>query len=382
MSKRFSFLVLGSVLVVSVSGFAVIQMFKSDVPPEGMLQASATITVQDVANIEGASEQPVAFNVEPKLTIKDDTALEVHYPSGHLRDVLQDAEIPAVDTVVEDEQADTQLGSLPESASPDLEAIPDIPLENQKWQINSIDATVPEGWSSVAIVIDDLGENRKYSYESIELEAPMTMAFLPYSANVDEMARQAKENGHEVIIHMPMEPMNSDLDVGSIALKVGQSPEVFSEMLDKAFAAMDGYAGINNHMGSRLTQDQNSMNQLMLRLKREGLLFLDSRTISGSVASETAHKYGVPYAVRDVFLDHDPSEEGVRKSLELLVREAKKYGHAIAIGHPKEATVTVLREWVKTLPEKQIALVPVSYSVKRQMKSDQTAQAAQPQSGL
>lgn len=382
MSKRFSFLVLGSVLVVSVTGFAVIQMFKSDGPPEDMLQASATITMQDVANNEAVAEQPVAFNVEPKLVIKDDTALEVHYPSGHLRDVLQDVEIPAVDTVVENEQADTQLASLPESASPDLEAIPDIPLENQKWQINSVDATVPEGWTSVAIVIDDLGENRKYSYESIELEAPMTMAFLPYSANVDEMARQAKENGHEVIIHMPMEPMNSDLDVGSIALKVGQSREVFSEMLDEAFAAMDGYAGINNHMGSRLTQDQNSMNQLMSRLKKEGLLFLDSRTISGSVASETAHKYGVPYAVRDVFLDHDPSEEGVRKSLELLEREAKKYGHAIAIGHPKEATVTVLREWVKTLPEKQIALVPVSYSVKRQMKSDQTAQAAQPQSGL
>ena len=329
---------------------------------------SVTIPVQEAAYTEEPS-QKVAFYNEPKLSIKDDSAFESHYPSGNLREYLEQVEIPETA-----ESASSEVLEKP--------LIVDALSAQQRWQRYSVAASVPDGWTSVAIVIDDLGENKKYSYEAIDLEPPMTMALLPYSSHIDEMAIKAKQAGHEVIIHMPMEPMNADLDVGSIALKTGQSSEEFTNMLNKAFASMDGYAGINNHMGSKLTQDQKSMNQLMLRLKKEGLLFLDSRTISGSVASDTAKKYGVPYAVRDVFLDHDPSEEGVTKSLETLEAESKKYGHAIAIGHPKAATVTVLREWVKTLPEKKIALVPVSYSVKRQLKSDLTAQAAQPQSGL
>ena len=373
MLKRFFKSTLGRTLLVGIIVLLVIY-FRSQSGEEAYIGQSVTIPVQEVVQDEDPMAK-VAFHSEPKLSIKDEDVFGAHYPSGDLREYLDAVELSDDIVVKKEEKPVTSDALAPNSL---LEGS----LAEQAWQRYSVEASVPSGWTSVAIVIDDLGENKKYSYEAIELEPPMTMALLPYSSHIDEMAIKAKQEGHEVIIHMPMEPMNADLDVGSVALKVGQSSEEFSDMLDKAFASMDGYAGINNHMGSKLTQDQKSMNQLMLRLKKEGLLFLDSRTISSSVASDTAKKYGVPYAVRDVFLDHDPSEKGVRKSLETLEAESKKYGHAIAIGHPKEATVSVLREWVKTLPEKKIALVPISYSVKRQLRSDQTAQVAQPQSGL
>lgn len=313
---------------------------------------------------------------------EDNEAFEVHYPSGQLKDNQNIEDVAFYGPRKPDVILDVpEIPTIAGQPATQFEVPPDIENDD-KWRERSVDVAVPEGWKTVAIVIDDLGENRKYSFEAINLTPPMTMALLPYSHDVDNMAAKAIAHGHEVIIHMPMEPMNPDLDTGAIALKVDQTPEEFTDMLDHAFASMDGYLGVNNHMGSRLTQDQNAMNHLMYRLKKEGLVFLDSRTIPNSVAASTAAKYHVPYAVRDVFLDHDPSEEGVKKSFEALERVINQHGHAIAIGHPKEATVKVLREWVETLDEKKIKLVPISYSIKRRMKSDLEVQAALPQSGL
>jgi len=162
------------------------------------------------------------------------------------------------------------------------------------------------------------------------------------------------------MVHMPMEPMNPDLDTGEIALRTDQGPSEFADMLDKGLGAFEGYTGINNHMGSRLTQEKGAMRVLMAELKRRGLLFMDSKTIGGSVAGPMAAESGVPYAVRDVFLDHDPSLEGVRKSLQRVEEVAREHGHAIAIGHPKPDTIKALQEWLPQLADKGLVLVPLS----------------------
>lgn len=131
-------------------------------------------------------------------------------------------------------------------------------------------------------------------------------------------------------------------------------------MLNKDLSAFSGYVGINNHMGSKMTQDRPGMARVMAELRTRGLLFIDSRTINTSVAADEAEKAGIPYAVRDVFLDHEETYEAVAGALEEVERKALKDGFAIAIGHPREETVKALREWLPTLEAKGIALVPVS----------------------
>lgn len=231
------------------------------------------------------------------------------------------------------------------------------------WKKNAVPFEAKPNQPRVIIVIDDLGVNRELSKEVLELAAPMTLAFLPYARRVDELVEQGRKNGHEIMVHMPMEPMNPDIDTGSIVLRTDQDADEFEVMLGLGLSAFDGYVGINNHMGSRLTQDKDAMARLMRELYKRGLLFLDSRTIATSVAADTAANYQVPYAVRNVFLDHDPALEAVRESLARVEKMALKYGQAIAIGHPKANTITALKEWLPTLKEKGIVLAPVSSTV-------------------
>ncbi len=267
-----------------------------------------------------------------------------------------------------------QLSPEIELETPELPTFEDIPLIRAEpeliiktpppspplWQENAVSVDVPEETPKIVIIIDDVGMDRRHSEEVIGLPFPLTLAFLPYAPDVKSLVEEARRTGHEIMVHMPMEPMNPDLDTGGIVLRHDQSPEEFAQMLDEGLSAFDGYVGLNNHMGSRLTQDEAAMDRLMAELKTRGLLFVDSRTIASTVAFDVAAEHGVPHAERDVFLDHDASLEAVRASLRRLERIAISHGTAIAIGHPRAHTIEGLREWLPMLKEKGIMLVPVS----------------------
>ena len=200
--------------------------------------------------------------------------------------------------------------------------------------------------AKIAIVIDDMGVSRKQSLRVMDLPEPMTLAFLPYADGVREMAAKASPKKHELIIHAPMEAMSKSVPYGGMALKVGMNGLDFSKEFNRMVQAFDGYVGVNNHMGSRLTQDKRSMVLLMAHLKQRGLYFLDSKTIGSSVAAETAAQAGLRYAERDVFLDHEETPEFVARALRNVERIAREQGSVIAIGHPKSVTINALKAWM------------------------------------
>lgn len=224
-------------------------------------------------------------------------------------------------------------------------------------------APVPAGAGKVVIIIDDMGMNVELSEQALNLPGPITLAFLPYAPDLGDITGRARAQGHELMIHMPMEPMNPDLDVGPIALLDDMDDAALHENLDKAFASFAGYVGVNNHMGSRLTQNEHAMNVVMEELVKRGLLFVDSKTIATSVAGAAAATHGLNFAERDVFLDHEATEEFVSQALAHLEKIAKTKGVAIAIGHPKVATIEGLKKWIPTLKDKGLELVPISAAV-------------------
>ena len=205
-----------------------------------------------------------------------------------------------------------------------------------------------------------MGMDRKHSLQVIDLPFPLTLAFLPYAPKLSEITKQAKDNGHELIIHVPMQPIDSRLNTGPLALRDDMTQEGFDAALEKIFASFEGYVGINNHMGSKLTQDREAMDRVMEALTKRDLLFVDSKTIPSSVAAKSAAEHGLAYAERDVFLDHENTKENVISALYDLEIIAKRRGYAVAIGHPKEATIQGLKEWLPTLKDKGLTLVAVS----------------------
>ena len=165
--------------------------------------------------------------------------------------------------------------------------------------------------------------------------------------------------------HVPMQPINLDANPGKNALNMDLKPAEVKSRLVWALSRIPGHVGINNHMGSRYTSHENGMQLVMAELRKRGLLFLDSRTSREPVGAKLAKIYRVPHAVRNIFLDHDPKLESIKKQLAKLERIAQKKGYAVAIGHPREATIEALSQWLPILAEKGVVLVPISAIIAR-----------------
>lgn len=218
----------------------------------------------------------------------------------------------------------------------------------------------------IAIVIDDSGHDRATTRRLADFDGVLTIAFLPYVENLGEQAGTVREAGHEVLLHMPMEPLNPELDTGPNALRLDLDEDEFAARLAWNLARLDGYVGINNHMGSRFTADEPSMRQLMATLAARGLLFLDSRTTTLTVGAQTAAAAGVPYLKRDVFLDNEASSAHVTAQLRATEAVAQRQGFAIAIGHPHDWTMSALEAWAPQARARGFTLAPLTAVLRHQ----------------
>lgn len=218
----------------------------------------------------------------------------------------------------------------------------------------------------IALVFDDMGLNARLTARAIALPAPVTLAFLPYAPNLAAQLRRARSAGHQVIVHLPMQPISRYADPGPDALRVDMAPAHLRRLLVRTLDRFDGAVGVSNHMGSLFTADRTGMTVVLGVLRERGLFFFDSRTHHLSVVPEVARAVGLPFAVRDVFLDHDRSEAGIRAALAHLEALAQSEGLASGIAHPYPQTLRLLEPWLARMGSAGLALVPLSVAVRAQ----------------
>jgi polysaccharide deacetylase 2 family uncharacterized protein YibQ len=211
----------------------------------------------------------------------------------------------------------------------------------------------PRDKPKVAISVDDVGLNRAALRQLLELNLPLTLSVLPYASDAPQVARQIKERGFELWLHLPMEPLGAN-DPGPGALRLGADKNSLIRLTRQALSRVPGAVGVNNHMGSRFTQSAEALAAPLQVLKENNLLFLDSLTSPRSVAYAEARRMGLRSGRRDIFLDHQVDEESIFRQLQSLLTLARSQGQAIAICHPHAATIKVLRQnqdWLKDQAE-------------------------------
>lgn len=234
----------------------------------------------------------------------------------------------------------------------------------------------------IAIIIDDLGNQRGQGERAIALPGPVACSIMPGTAYGPYLAEQANAAGKEVMLHLPMQSMkgiqNTEPDLSArdavvkdrersalLTEQHGITLDTDREQLSKILAADLAFVphtvGVNNHMGSLITRHPGHMQWLMQELAAQGdLFFVDSYTTDASVAYDIALENGVPAARRDVFLDNEKSAENVAREFERLKRKSRERGYAIAIGHPNDATLAFLEQALPELIAEGFELVPVS----------------------
>ncbi len=204
------------------------------------------------------------------------------------------------------------------------------------------------GEARLAIILDDLGNDRTAAEAIFALPYPLTISVLPNHPHSVDIAEEAHRKGYQVMLHLPMESVG-EAKAESQELRPGMSGSDVSALVNGFLRAVPDVAGVNNHQGSQSTADVALMEELMPVLREHRLFYIDSRTTAATVAFETAQKAGVQSGYRNVpFLDDVADVKAVRKQLALALREARQKGEAIAIGHPHAATLKALSE---VLPE-------------------------------
>ena len=221
-------------------------------------------------------------------------------------------------------------------------------------------ATPPSSLPKVAIIIDDLGYDKRLASKFLILDAVMSFSVLPHSPFQKSIAKTIHRSGRDVLLHLPMEPMEYPLvDPGAGALLSSMGPDDLLNQLRNDLEAVPLAVGVNNHMGSRLTQDRARMRQIFTILKKRNLFFVDSLTSPRSCCQETAHLLNLKFAQRNVFLDHVQEPNAIRFQIKRLISVARKKGKAIGIGHPYPTTLEVLREELPNI-KKRVGLVRIS----------------------
>ena len=215
-------------------------------------------------------------------------------------------------------------------------------------------------YPKIGIIIDDLGYDISLANAFLKLDLSLTFSVLPFTPNTRLIARKAWNEGRETMLHLPMEPMSYPaINPGDGVLLVSMDREMILEILNRDLSQIPFVAGVNNHMGSRFTENEEKMMIVLAELKRKGLYYIDSRTSGGTVAFEVAKKMELRTASRDIFLDNHLSENALKTQMERLLSVARHKGSAIGIGHPHKETLDLLKKYQTTLNNKA-EVVPVS----------------------
>jgi len=215
----------------------------------------------------------------------------------------------------------------------------------------------------ISIIVDDVGLSKKYVDQLVELSPNITFAIMPKRPHSIYAAKKAGEYGIDVILHQPMEPKassgyNAD-DAGEGVLMVGQPKDLIIAQLNANLASVPNVIGVNNHMGSKFTENEELMRLVMLNLKNKGLFWVDSLTTPKSMGYSLAKEEGVKVARRDVFLDNKKKGKSyVVSQLKKLISKAEKNGYAIGICHPYPQTIQALAEEIPKFNGK-IEITPV-----------------------
>lgn len=259
------------------------------------------------------------------------------------------------------------LSALPagrrQSPSTKPQALPDGNEASAHTEIEEHTAPQPR----IAIIIDDIGYRWRSGQRATRLAGDVTLAVLPFSPYAHKLALLAEQQGKELMLHAPMEPESHHSWRHGLNTKMNE--QTIRRELTLMLNSLPMVKGVNNHMGSALTQREEAMTWVMDELFERNLYFIDSRTSAKSRAFEQAQRRSITSAKRDVFLDNVRTPEAIKKQFDTLVTLARVHGRAIAIGHPYPETLLFLEAALRDLPETGVQLLPVSQLLRQSIPS-------------
>lgn len=274
---------------------------------------------------DGVVARDGASAAEVKLPVRPDPALLVDGPYGQLPRIAEDGRRPI-----------------------DVYARP----------VPGLVARAPR----VAVVVGGVGLSQTGTQEALrQLPAEVTLAFAPYGADLERWVAKARQDGHELLLQLPLEPFDyPDNDPGPHTLLTSVGSEKNLDRLHWLMTRISTYVGVMTYMGARFTSEAGSLDPVLTDIAGRGLLFLDEGTSSRSVATDIARAHKAPFARGDVVIDGVATEAEIDGRLAQLEQIARSRGMAVGTASALPVSVRRIAEWAKSLEARGITLVPIS----------------------
>ena len=275
------------------------------------------------------------------------------------------ASITLVEIPVPELVEESQYGPLPKVATDGRRPI-DVYARPSKYAVKAADAP-----PRIAVLINGMGLSDGATAEAIKgLPAPISVAYGAYGRNLQDWVEKARQEGHEVLLQIPLEPLDYPTnDPGPHTLLTTLPPEENLKRLQWLMSRFTGYVGITNLMGAKFEPTQASFVPVLEEVKARGLLFVDDGSVKDSAGGQIASTIGLDFATADVQIDAVPSPDDINKALARLEAVAKEKGFAIGIASAKPETIKQLSQWAGQLQAKNIVLIPVSAAIRSQRQS-------------
>lgn len=232
----------------------------------------------------------------------------------------------------------------------------------QPWRVYSRPFDEMDTRSRIAIVVTHLGLAPQQTQDAIvKLPSEVTLGFAPYARGLNDWVQQARDNGHEVLIGLPMEPSDYPRnDPGPNGLMLANSQEENIKRLNWVLSRATGYVGVFDFMGSRFTAEEQSLKPILEQLKNRGLMMLDTRDSSLSTMGAVAQDLRLPYSAVDIAPDLEPNRGSIDRQLKKLSELARTEKYSVAIVRPLPITMLRLRRWIERLDSRKFVLAPIS----------------------
>jgi polysaccharide deacetylase 2 family uncharacterized protein YibQ len=226
----------------------------------------------------------------------------------------------------------------------------------------------PDEKPLVAIVVTGLGLNDGNTRMAInELPPAVTLAFSPYGRDLQRLINMARGRGHEAMLELPMEPDGyPNNDSGPWSLLATAPARINLLQAEKSMVRFTGYFGVVNAMGGAFTQSDNALRPIFQLLRQSGLMFLDRRSSTESVAVPVADSMNLPRAYVNHWLDQEPTVAAIEKRLADLRKTAETEGYAIGLTELYPNSANLVTNWAKNAGAMGLSLAPVSAITNKQ----------------
>lgn len=225
-------------------------------------------------------------------------------------------------------------------------------------------APVPEGVPRIVLVVGGLGLSQTGTQAAIDtLPEEVTLAFAPYGGSLQRWVVKARERGHEVLLQVPMEPLDYPTDNPGEHTLLVSAGSANRQDLHWVLGRMTSYAGVMNHMGERFTGDERAMLPFLGEIGQRGLFYLDDGSSPQSLAAKVGEALNVPVLTASRTIDVDRSPVAIERELAALEAVARVQGVAIGVASAFPASVDAIARWVADARTRGIVIVPASAAI-------------------